>query len=335
MSDTLALIAVQLEIDAAVLASGERYREHIESAAACAIEEVGTVDARFVVFPELAGHLALLALAPAPARRAKTLATALAAAAVRRPLDVLRGVATSRTLAPRNAVLSALAPDGERYWRSVFGPLARRHAAYVVAGSCLRLLPDGDLTNCSLLFAPDGRCVGVTDKVNLVPGMEDAARGGLGLARGTPEKLPIVETPFGRVCTLVCYDGFAEPHTSHERFVPLGPELAARGGVTIAANPAANPWPWDEPWPPASLAGGLERATGTRADQWSREGLRASLAAVPFARYGVTAHLVGHVLDMHFDGCSEILERVDGDVRVLARSPHHDDGGHVATIVSW
>ena len=334
MSESVALIAVQLEIDAGVLESGERYRAHVESAVACAVEEAGAAGARFVVVPELAGHLALLALAPPQAHRAKTLGTALAAAAVRRPLEVLRGVATARTLAPTHAVLAALAPDGERYWRSVFGPLARRHQAYVVAGSCLRLAPDGSLTNASLLFAPDGRCIGVTDKVNLVPGMEDGAPGGLGLARGTPEKLPIVDTAFGKVCTLVCYDGFAEPHTTLERFVPLGPELAARGGVCVVANPAANPWRWREPWPPASLAGGAERAPGDREQQWCREGLRASLGATAFARYGVTAHLVGRVLDLHFDGCSEIVERTGDEVRVLARAAHHDAGGHVVAVVS-
>jgi len=331
---TVALVAVQLEIDPAVLASGERYRAHIDDAAACAVEEAGQADQRFVVFPEIAGHLALLALAPPQAHRAKSLGTALAAAAVRRPLEVLRGVASSRTLAPKHAVLAALAPDAERYWRSVFGPLARRHDAYVVAGSHLRLSPAGDLTNASLLFAPDGRCIAVTDKVNLVPGMEDAAPGGLGLARGTASELPIVDTPLGRVCTLICYDGFSEPHTSLERFVPLGPELAARGGVVIAANPSANPWSWDEPWPPKKLAGGLERAPGTRADQWSREGLRASLAGTAFARFGVTAHLVGHVLDLHFDGCSEILDRAGADVRVLARAQQHESGGHVVAVVS-
>lgn len=329
----VALVAVQLEIDADVLASGDAYRAHIEDAAACAIEEAGEADHRFVVFPEIAGHLALLALAPPQAHRARSLGTALAAAAVRRPLEVLRGVATARTLAPRHAVLSALAPDGERYWRGVFGPLARRHAAYVVAGSHLRLSPAGDLTNASLLFAPDGRCVAVTDKVNLVPGMEDAAPGGLGLARGRAGGLPIVDTPFGRACTLICYDGFSVPHTSLERFVALGPELRARGGVTIAANPAANPWPWASVWPPESLAGGLARAPGNRADQWAREGLPSSMAT-GFARYGVTAHLVGRVLDLQFDGCSEILERTGDETRVLARARHHDAGGHVVTVVS-
>ncbi|MBA3500720.1 MAG: carbon-nitrogen hydrolase family protein [Myxococcota bacterium] len=326
-------MAVQLEVDPAVVSSGDKYRAAIDDAAACAVEEAGRADHRFIVFPEIAGHLALLALAPPPAHRAKSLGAALAAAAMRRPLEVLWGAASSRTLAPKHAVLAALAPDGEKYWRSVFGPLARRHDAYVVAGSHLRLSPAGDLTNASMLFAPDGRCIAVTDKVNLVPGMEDGAPGGLGLARGTAEDLPIVDAPFGRVCTLICYDGFAEPHTSLERFVPLGPEIAAKGGVTIAANPSANPWYWDQPWPPKKLVGGMARAVGTRADQWSREGLRASLVGSAFARYGVTAHLVGHVLDLHFDGCSEILERTD-DVRVLARAAQHESGGHVVAVVS-
>jgi predicted amidohydrolase len=330
----VALVAVQLEVDAAVVASGDAYRKHIEDAATCAVEEAGKADARFVVFPEIAGHLGLLAIAPPVAHRAKSLGAALAAAAVRRPLEVLRGVAQSRVLAPKHAVLAALAPDGEKYWRSIFGPLARQLEAYIVAGSHLKLAPDGDLTNASLLFAPDGRCIATTDKVNLVPGMEDAAPGGLGLARGSAERLPIVEAPFGRICTLICYDGFREPHTGLERFVPLGPEVAARGQVTIVANPAANPWYWDQPWPPKNLPNGLEREPGTRAAQWRREGLYASLAAHPFARYGVTAHLVGHVLDLHFDGCSEILERTADGVREVARAPHHDVGGHVTAVVT-
>jgi hypothetical protein len=333
----VALVAVQLEVDAAVLASGDTYRVHIDDAVACAVEESGTADSRFVVLPEIAGHLALLALAPPTAKRAKTLSSALAGAAVRRPLEILRGVATGRTLQPRNAVLSALAPDGERYWRGVMAPLARKHDAWLVAGSHLRLLPDGGLTNASMMFSPEGKCVAVTDKVNLVPGIEDAAKGGLGLSRGMAGEVPIVDAPFGKACTLICYDAFAEPHTSLERFVPLGPELAARGGVSVVANPSANPWYWEEPWPPQtskSLAGAVERAPGTRAEQWSREGLRASLCGAGFARFAVTAHLVGHVLDMHFDGCSEILACKDGEIDVLARAPHHDAGGHVCATVS-
>ncbi len=332
----VALIAVQLEVNADVVTSADVYRAHLDSAAARALDAAGPADLRVIVFPEIAGHLALLALAPPSAHKAKTLGAALGAAAVRRPLDVLRGVATTRLLDPRHAVLAALAPDGERFWRSVFGPLARRHGAYVVAGSHLRLGPGGDLTNASFCFGPDGRLLSTTDKVNLVPGIEDRAPKALGLARGSAERLPIVDTPFGRLCTLICYDGFREPHTSLERFEPMGPRLAARGGVAVVANPAANPWPWHEAWPPASLHPGGNVAgageTGTREEQWQREGLPGSLAAMPFARWGITAHLVGRVLDLHFDGQSEIIERTATGVRCLARAERHDRGGHVAVV---
>nr|MBA3538886.1 carbon-nitrogen hydrolase family protein [Deltaproteobacteria bacterium] len=211
------------------------------------------------------------------------------------------------------------------YWRSVFAPLARRLDAYVVAGSHLRLAPDGDLTNASYLFAPDGRLVATTDKVNLVAGREDMAPGALGLARGDLDRLPIVETPFGRVCTLICYDGFRVPHTKSERFVPVAPRIAARGAVAIAANPSASHWRWREPW--------LHDVSMTREVQWSREGLPASLAEIAFARIGITAHLVGQVLDLTFEGQSEILERTPTGVTTLARAPTADRGGHVVAVI--
>ena len=328
MSD-VDLVAVQLEIGEAVLASADEYRRTIEDAAARAVPAGG--GARLLVFPEVAGHLALYALSPR--RGAKTLAAALGTAAVRRPLDVLRGIVTSRVLDPRHAVLAALAPDGEKFWRGVFGPLARKHDAYVVAGSHLRLSPDGALTNASMLFAPDGRLLATTDKVNLIPGVEDGAPGALGLARGSAARVPIVDTPIGKLCTLICYDGFAVAHTAHERFEPCGERIAARGGAAIVANPAANPWRWAQPWPPRKLADAPARYP-TRAEQWQREGLAASLAERPFARYGVTAHLVGHVLDLHFDGASEILVRDDDGVRTLARCADASRGGHVTARVA-
>jgi predicted amidohydrolase len=323
-----ALVAVQLEIGEEVLASADAYRRHLVRATTDAVEAAGDASARFVVVPEIAGHLALYALAPPAARRAKTLGGALAASAVRRPLDVLRSIAITRLLDARHAVLAALAPDGERWWKGVFGPLARRLDAYVVAGSYLRLGSDGALTNSSILFAPDGRALATTDKVNLVPGMEDGAPGALALARGDAN-VPIVDTPLGKVATLVCYDGFREPHTRTERFVALGPRLASRGGVAIAANPAANPWPWLGPWKFNEPGENL-----TRDRQWHDEGLCGSLAATRFARFGITAHLVGKVLDLAFEGPSEIVERNDAGVQLLARAEHHDRGGHVTALVT-
>ena len=39
------------------------------------------------------------------------------------------------------------------------------------------------------------------------------------------------------------------------------------------------------------------------------------------------ARLAGQVLDLQFEGTSEILERSGGDVRVLARAEHADRAG--------
>ena len=287
----LDLIAIELAIDEAVLASGEAYRQHLEQAAEAAVTTRASDSARVIVFPELAGHLALYALAGPAAHKAKTVAGALAAAAVRKPLEVLRGFTQMRRLDGRHAVLSALAPDGEKWWKSVFAPLAKKLDAYVVAGSHLRLGLDGELTNASLLFAPSGELVAVTDKVNLNPGVEDAARGGLGLARGKLDALVVTPTAFGSLATLIGYDAATEPRSPNERFVSLPQHLARRGGVTVLANPAM-----DLP-----------------------EGLEMTLEVETCARFGVTARLAGAVLDLSFEGGSVILERVGPEVRVLAR----------------
>lgn len=293
----LALVAVQLSVDDVVLASGDAYRAHVEAAVAAAVDGAGG-EHTLVVLPELCGHLAMFALSPPAAHRAKTLSAALAAGAIRRPLEVLRGVATTRVLDPRHAILAALAPDAERFWRGVCGPLARAKRAYLVAGSHIRLGANGELTSSSFTFAPDGRLLATTNKVNLVPAIEDGAPSALGLARGNSEKLPIVETPFGKIATLIGYDAAREPLTEHERFIVMGPRIAARGGVTVVANPEADR---------AGVPG-------------HREGIGASLEEMPFARYAVTAHLAGAVLEMSFAGMSEILERSATGVRQLAHA---------------
>ncbi len=296
----LALIAVQLEVDAAMLATGETYRAAIEQAVAHAVADAGAAEMRLVVVPELTGHLALFALASPRAKRAKTFAAALAGAALRRPLDVLRGVATTRLLDGRHAVLAALAPDAARWWKSLFGPLALRHAAYVVAGSHLRLGNKGELTNASMLFGPDGRLLTTTDKINLVPGFEDGSPGALHLARGDQHALPIADTPAGTLATLIGYDAQDEPRSPHERFVALGP-IAAGNAVTLIANPAA------------------DRAGDGRGPA----------AALAFAPHAVCAQLVGHVLDLSFAGRSRVLAAG----RVLAEAASDRRAAAVVAIV--
>jgi hypothetical protein len=98
---------------------------------------------------------------------------------------------------------------------------------------------------------------------------------------------------------LIGYDACREPRNPEERFDPVPDRLAGRGGVDIVANPA------------------------------TRDGLGGALGALRFARWGVTARLVGSVLDLAYEGASEVIE----DGRVVARADRGDRGGHVAATV--
>lgn len=320
-----ALIAVQLELTPAALDGGDALARHVEDAAGAAVAAAPAAAHRLLVFPEATGHLVPLALGPAAARRARTLADAMAALALRRPARVARGALAARGRSLGHAVLHAVLPAADAWMRQAFAAIARRHAATVVAGSHL-CVTAGGVVNRSYTFAPDGQLVATTDKVNLVPFVEDDREGGLGLRAGDPARVPVVDCGWGRLATVICYDGFCEPHTEGERWQPVVPRVDA-AGADVLANPAANPWPWQLGW--------LHAAPGERVlrhEQWRREGLPASLARCAHARWGVTAHLVARVLDLRFEGASEILRR-DGDgVHVVARADAHARGGSVAAL---
>src|SRR5690606_22520328 len=147
------------------------------------------------------------------------------------------------------------------------------------------------------------------------------------LSRGDADGVGALAAPWGRVATLVCYDGFREPHTRGERFAFMGPRVDA-AGADVIANPAANPWPWNERWHFAEPGEDL-----LRRDQWRTEGLPATLAGLRHVRFGVTAQLCARIFDQRFEGRSEVLERTPEGVRVLAQARTHDRGEVVAAVV--
>ena len=321
MSD-IALMAMQVRLALHNLESPAAFRRHVDSLAARAADAAGDAEHRLMVFPEAIGHFLPLAFAPLAVLEKSTVAEAMTALAVRRPLSVLRGLLDAGAPMSQNAlqkgVMHALLPACDALMREVFAAVARRHRATVVAGSHLCVHRPGRVTNTSYTFDPNGRLVATTDKVNLVPGMEDAAPGGLALARGDAGGIPLVDTPAGSLATLICYDGFREPHTRGERWAKVGPRIDA-AGADVIANPAANPWDWNGPWFFAEPGEEI-----LRCDQWRTEGLPATLGELHHARYGITAHLCGQILDQRFEGVSEVLERRDGEVVVLARAKSRD-----------
>ncbi len=277
-----------------------------------------------VVFPENIGTFLGIAGNYEIARRSQTTDGALTRLLLRRLPELVRTMVRFRIRDPKRAALVLLSRTVWPIYFRTFSELARKHQAWIVAGSALlarnrygrdsqRYEPaDGHAWNLSLTFDPDGWVVNETRKVNLVPTLEDV----LGLTPGRVEDLEPFDTALGRVGTMICYDGFNEPHTSREpQFRTVGGHYD-RGGVRILAQPAANPWPWDERWFFAEPG-----EDQLRREQWLNEGLCCQLAQLPHVRWAVNPQLLGQILENRFDGRSYIFERTAaGQVRVLAEA---------------
>ncbi len=295
-------------------------------------------EAALVVFPEDIATFLALAAAPAGLDQVATLDDAFRLLGRRLLRQLLWTRLRHRAGSMEAAFFTAAAPAVYRAWHRTFSRLARLWGATVVAGSAL--LPanalgygsdayqarDARVLNLSLTFGPDGQVHDHTAKVNLVPTQEDR----LHLA---PDAAPRSVYAVGPhlVGTAICYDAFHVPHTPHEqRFTGQVPALAALG-ATIIAQPSANPWWWDQPWPldPSSSGPRLRR------DQWMSEGLPAAMAAAPTIRAGVNPQLLARLWDVHFDGRSMIFGRQDGTVKVMAHAPRSDAHPDSEALIHW
>ncbi|HEY2388099.1 MAG TPA: nitrilase-related carbon-nitrogen hydrolase [Candidatus Binatia bacterium] len=281
-----------------------------------------------VVFPEHIGTFLSAAGYADLLRPGDDVDALLRRVVLRRALRLLAAMLRHRTASPAAAVLLAESAKMQRIYRAAFAAVARRLGATVVAGSII--LPDAAddpdaepfrahdsrLYNLSYTFGPDGRCVGVTRKVHLVPTLEDT----LPLTPGDAAALRPIDTACGRVGVLICYDGFAEPHTEHEpNFQALGARLAA-SGVEIVAQPSANPWPWNERWVFCAPGEGQ-----LRREQWLHEGLFRQLPTMPGVRYAVNPQLIGDLLGTRFDGRSYIFARDEHGATTILAAAERDD----------
>ena len=295
-------------------------------------------EAALVVFPEDVATFLALAAAPAGLDQVATLDDAFNLLGRRFLPQLLWTRARHRAGSMETAFFTTAAPSVYRAWYRTFSRLAQRWGATVVAGSAL--IPanalgydseayrprDAQVLNLCLTFGPDGRVWDHTGKVNLVPTQEDR----LHLAPDVKPRSVYSVGPH-TVGTAICYDAFHVAHTSHEpRFAGQVPALAALG-ATIIAQPSANPWWWDQPWP-------LDRSPSgprLRREQWMDEGLLAAMQAAPSIRAGVNPQLLARLWDVHFDGRSMILARQDGTVEVMAHAPRSDAHPDSEALIHW
>ncbi|MEZ5115891.1 MAG: carbon-nitrogen hydrolase family protein [Candidatus Nanopelagicales bacterium] len=342
------LVAVQPRVRMEEYASERAYADHHRALADRAADLVaqagpdpdGATPAVLAVWPEMVGTFLVLQGRADAVRGATTTDQALTRVALRMLPRLLATMASHRTLSTTRAFLTAAAPEAWGAHHRTFAAIARDRGWWVVAGSLLvprnalgeasaqfRALggPEGaKVYNTAFTFDPSGRCVLSTRKVNLVPTQEDV----LDLSPGDPADLVVLDTEVGRLGTLICYDGFREPHTSGEpEWEACVPRLD-RLGATVLAQPSANAWLWDAPWAFNDESIGERQL---RKEQWFTEGLFSSMAALTSIRYAVNPQLVGDVLDNHFEAPSLILGRsASGEAEVLAQSddPYGEDVLH-------
>lgn len=212
-------------------------------------------------------------------------------------------------------------------WHGTMARLAHDYQMTAVAGSAL--IPQSRWTydtnsymprsakiyNFSFIVAPNGHVLSHTKKVNLVPTQEDV----LELSPGPlSEALATALIPGTSIsmATAICYDAFWRPHTDNEPNFQQVFQALDNKGVQLLAQPSANPWRWNEPWP----FNPPDNTDRTRAQQWDEEGVYQSLSRAQHIEVVVNPQLLMEFLDMHFDGSSRILARTGTTVQVLVAS---------------
>lgn len=158
-----------------------------------------------------------------------------------------------------------------------FGALAAKYKIFLAAGSAPISLPNsGEVRNVAVLFGPTGRILGQWAKVHLID-LEGPS--GLDLVPGKIDDLKVVDTPFGKVGTAVCYDGF------HDDVL----DRLTGDGARIILQPSFNPQTWS-PEQEADWATGL----------WQRLKTRPGVV-------GVNPMAVGNLFDIICEGETNIV----------------------------
>lgn len=281
-----------------------------------------------LAFPEDIGTFLALVGRGEAVKRAQSVADAFGQVGRRLLLPVLAARLLGRAASLQEALWMAAAPEVWRIWQGTMADLARRFRMTVVAGSALMPVNargwddvrfsarNGRTYNLSVTFGPDGHVLSYTRKVNLVPGQEDH----LGLTPGPRnDAVKVVKLPgepsLG-LATAICYDAFTVPHTPDEpAFHSLIDDIDA-AGTAILAQPSANPWRWEEPWPLEVSGRGR-----TRREQWREETAPHVLARARHLRAVVNPHLLMRLWDLEFDGQSAIWLRTGDGVKLAAEAP--------------
>ncbi|WP_188905318.1 nitrilase-related carbon-nitrogen hydrolase [Deinococcus aerophilus] len=294
-------VAVQPHWSAADFTTDDAFRAWMRSQLEAARPHLSPQRPTLVVLTELNG-LPLVLRGAAWALRFGTFERVSAALFVARLPRVLPVLLRER-VSPIRALQLAASADNARLYLHTCRDLAREYGVYLCCGSLPmpryhlrggRLRREaGTLTNQSILLAPDGSLIGVTDKIHLTP---DEQASGVDLTPGRLEEVRVFPTSVGDLGVAISLDAF--------RADVMGALEAA--GCTVLLQPDANASAW-------TAQEGLPPDPTHRRDQpvaWLESSWTASTRGDSI-RYAVNPMVVGNLLDLSFDGQSAITGRAE------------------------
>jgi predicted amidohydrolase len=318
------LVAVQARIDAEPCRSAGAFAARVDALCGQALAGREPGAAALVCFPEVFALPLLFELdgRGQPDRSALALVLGLVR---RRWPAVLRAAWGHRAPGPAALLLSGARAAADAY-HEAFAAAARRHGAYVVAGSIF--LPDFDreislgtfaasraVHNLASIYNPAGVEVGRALKAHLTPGLERLC--GLRPGHGPAA---IVPAAFGRVGVLICLDAFFDSELRR----------MDAAGVQILVQPSANDG-WEQPWKHNRRRG----AGLSEAEVWMQGGVHAGIQGREAIQYAVNPMLVGTYAGARFRGRSSIVANrtLAGGESLLAQARSDRDEEFVALTV--
>lgn len=271
------LIAVQMAIQLEQFENEKSFEEKIFSIFNAARKQVANRRHVLIAFPEDIGLGLLFMRDYEKIKNCKTIMEAGQVLLKIHGKEAAKLLTTGSNLSSGliRALLRALSSDVERVYRETFAKAAKQFGWWVVAGSA-PLEYQGNIYNTTYSFNPQGKCVQVQRKVNLV---EQEGESGLNLSKASPESLGTFETPLGTVGVLICYDAF---------FTALV-ERITKAGTRILVQPSFNTPLWTE----------------TECKQWEG-GILHAVQNHPHV-IGVNPMMVGSLFDLSPTGQSSIV----------------------------
>jgi predicted amidohydrolase len=271
------IIAVQVKVRTEMYRDAASYRAAMDAAISDAAKQKARTCPTLVALPEDIG-LGLVFLGQwDTVKGAKGIRDAGALLGTKLGPDVMANASKFGVSPTRALLLTANDKWLRKTYYHTFSALAAKYKVYLAAGSApLSAAGSGEVRNVAVLFGPSGNILGEWSKVHLID-LEGPE--GLDLAPGKVEGLQAVNTPFGKVGTAVCYDGF------HDDVL----DRLKDQGAEFILQPSFNPQIWSP-----------EQETDWATGLWQRLKARPGIV-------GVNPMAVGNLFDIVCEGRTNIV----------------------------